>query len=433
MKVGIEAINCYAGRSVLDVNILAKARGLDNDRFQNLMMKEKSISMQWEDPVSFAVNAAKPIVDQLTPEEKNKIELVIVGSESGIDFGKSMSTYVHYYLGLNRNCRLFEIKQACYAGTAAMQMGINFVLSGVSKGAKALIITSDVARPLPNTYAEPSQGAAAMAMLIGDNPKILTVEPGANGYFGYEVMDTCRPTPDLELGDPDLSLLSYLDCCEGAFKEYQKRVGEVDYQDYFQFLAFHTPFGAMVKGAHRTMMRKIKKVPPPIIDADFEKRVMPGLLYCQRVGNIYGGTIFLALCSLIDRASFSDSAQKRIGLFSYGSGCSSEFYSGHISMESQQQLAKMKIKEKLDERYQLNMDEYEKLITLNRKQMFGMQDFNIDFSQFKNIFESHYQGKDLLVLKAIKGYHREYEFLNTKSAAAVGVAQTAQTAQTFHF
>jgi hypothetical protein len=26
---------------------------------------------------------------------------------------------VHHCLGLNRNCRLFEIKQACYSGTAA--------------------------------------------------------------------------------------------------------------------------------------------------------------------------------------------------------------------------------------------------------------------------------------------------------------------------
>lgn len=34
-------------------------------------------------------------------------------------------------------------------------------------------------------------------------------------------MDTCRPIPDSEAGDSDLSLMSYLDCCEQAFLEYQ--------------------------------------------------------------------------------------------------------------------------------------------------------------------------------------------------------------------
>ena len=57
-----------------------------------------------------------------------------------------MSTYVHHYLGLNRNCRLFELKQACYSGTAGFQMAVNFILSQTSPGAKALVIATDIAR-----------------------------------------------------------------------------------------------------------------------------------------------------------------------------------------------------------------------------------------------------------------------------------------------
>ncbi|MET5021546.1 3-hydroxy-3-methylglutaryl-ACP synthase, partial [Burkholderia pseudomallei] len=75
-------------------------------------------------------------------------------------------------------------------------------------------------------------------------------------YYGYEVMDTCRPTTDSESGNSDLSLLSYLDCCENAFLEYQKRECDVDYASTFGFLAFHTPFGGRVNGAHRNLMRK---------------------------------------------------------------------------------------------------------------------------------------------------------------------------------
>lgn len=60
-----------------------------------------------------------------------------------------------------------------------------------------------------------------MAVLVGENPEVFQIDPGANGYYGYEVMDTCRPIPDSEAGDSDLSLMSYLDCCEQTFLEYQ--------------------------------------------------------------------------------------------------------------------------------------------------------------------------------------------------------------------
>ncbi len=91
------------------------------------------------------------------------------------------------------------------------------------------------------SYAEPSGGAGAVAMLISETPYLFQVDVGANGYYGYEVMDTCRPIPDSEAGNADLSLLSYLDCCEQTFLEYQRRVAEVDYQQTFQYLCYHTP------------------------------------------------------------------------------------------------------------------------------------------------------------------------------------------------
>ena len=34
-------------------------------------------------------------------------------------------------LGLNRNCRLFEIKNACYSGAAGIQMAVNFAPHGL--------------------------------------------------------------------------------------------------------------------------------------------------------------------------------------------------------------------------------------------------------------------------------------------------------------
>ena len=111
--VGIEAMNVFAGSCYLDVGKLAEHRNLDTTRFENLLMKEKTVALPYEDPITFAVNAAKPIIDGLTPAEKDRIEMVITCTESAFDFGKSCSTYVHSLLGLNRNmdARLCSFKQ----------------------------------------------------------------------------------------------------------------------------------------------------------------------------------------------------------------------------------------------------------------------------------------------------------------------------------
>ena len=215
MTVGIEAINFYGGTAFLDVRSLFEARGLDLRRFDNLMIHRKSVALPCEDPVSFGVNAAKPLLDQLSEEDRNRIELLVTATESGLDFGKSLSTYLHDYLGLSRSCRLFEIKHACYAGTAAFQTAINFVAAQSSPGAKILVVATDIAKAaIKGSYVEPSQGAGAVALLVSDRPDILEIDFGANGYYSYEVMDSCRPTAEIETGDSDLSLVAYLDCLE---------------------------------------------------------------------------------------------------------------------------------------------------------------------------------------------------------------------------
>lgn len=407
VKVGIEAINAYGCSAFINVETIFDERGLDKNRMGNLMMEKKAIGLPCEDAVTNAVNAAKPIIDQLSQSEIDDIELLITTTESGVDFGKSLSTYIHDYLGISKHCRLFELKQACYAGTAGLQMAAHFVAAN-AMGKKALVIATDTARGVAMTYAEPSQGAGAVAMLVGRDCKILQLDLNASGIYSYEVMDTCRPEPEVETGDPDLSLLSYLDCLSGAYENYVSKVKDVDILKSFSYFAFHTPFGGMVKGAHRKLIRENSRLMPNEISNDFEARVYPSLKYCVKVGNIYGGTVYLALCSLIDNAVLD--GPKRVGLYSYGSGCSSEFFSGVITPKSQQLLGKMQIGKSLDSRFELSMAEYEKIIALNDKWIFGVKDRDVDITPYANIYEQKFAGKKLLRLKKVNNYHREYEW-----------------------
>lgn len=416
--VGIEAMNLFAGTARVDVEKLALHRGLDMTRFSNLLMKEKTVALPYEDPITFGVNAAKPLIDALSPEEKDRIEVVITCTESAFDFGKSMSTYFHSLLGLNRNCRLFELKNACYSGVAGLQTAVNFILSSVSPGAKVLLIATDISRFMVEeggegltedwSFFEPSSGAGAVAAIISETPRIFQVDVGANGYYGYEVMDTCRPAPDKEAGDADLSLLSYLDCCEKAFLEYQKRVEGADLVSSFGYLAMHTPFGGMVKGAHRNIMRKIAKARPNEIEADFARRMQPSLNYGQRVGNIMGASTLMAIASTIDHGDFD--SPKRIGCFSYGSGCCSEFFSGVAGKDGQALLRAQKIKDHLDRRCELTMEEYDELLVTNNTVKFGTRNVALNHDFIPAALSAH--GTPTLFLKEIKEFHREYEFIS---------------------
>jgi polyketide biosynthesis 3-hydroxy-3-methylglutaryl-CoA synthase-like enzyme PksG len=262
MLVGIDAIHAYCGSCFIDVKSLFRARGLSLERFSNLMMESKSVAAPWEDPVTHAVNAARPLVQRLSVEERANIEMVIVASESGLDFSKSLANYVHEYLQLSRQCRCFEIKQACYGATAALQMAAHYVAVEGSKGTRVLVIATDVSsdihghisaeerEPAEGNYAEPSLGTGSVAMLVSANPRVLAIDLGASGLCSYEVMDTCRPVVGREAGAPDLSLLSYMDCLEACVKHYLERLDGCDLEHDFRYLLYHTPFAGMVAAAH---------------------------------------------------------------------------------------------------------------------------------------------------------------------------------------
>lgn len=409
-QVGIEALNVYCGLAQIPVKSVFAGRGLNEERIDNLMMHQRSIGLPFEDPVTNAVNAAKPIVDALTPEEKNAIEILITSTESGIDYSKSVASYVHDHLGLSRRCRVFEAKQACYAATGAVQMGAAYVASGISPGAKVLIIATDISLVGAHSdYTEPVMGAGAAAVLISDRPRVLTIDLGAFGNCSFETLDSARPTPTFDIADVDGSLFAYLDCLKEAFLAYRDRVDGADFATTFDFLAMHTPFAGLVRAGHRKMMREFAAVGPAEIEEDFSRRVLPSLEYGRRVGNLCSGAVYLALASLID--AVKPEAGYRVGMFSYGSGCCSEFFSGVINEESTAALAGMQIGKHLANRRELAFDEYEELLEQNRICIVPQKDREVDIARWSAPLVQRTDRLPHLALSAVRNYHRKYEWI----------------------
>lgn len=87
MTIGIDKIGFATSNYVLKLNDLAAARGTDPEKLsKGLLLKELSIAPLTEDIVTLGAAAAEPI---LTAEDKEKIDMVIVATESGIDQSKA--------------------------------------------------------------------------------------------------------------------------------------------------------------------------------------------------------------------------------------------------------------------------------------------------------------------------------------------------------
>ncbi len=100
-------------------------------------------------------------------------------------------------------------------------------------------------------------------------------------------------------------------------------------------------------------------------------------------------------------------APMRVGLFSYGSGCCSEFYSGVVTPASGERLRAMRIPQALDRRHRLTIEEYETLLRGESVVRFGTKDAELNHQIVPDAWPVDAAG-DRLVLDAVVGYHRKY-------------------------
>lgn len=278
--------------------------------------------------------------------------MVIVATESGIDQSKAAAVFVHGLLGIQPFARSFEIKEACYGATAALHYAKLHVEN--SPESKVLVIASDIAKYGIETPGEPTQGAGSVAMLITQNPRMMAFN-NDNVAQTRDIMDFWRPnystTPYV---NGVYSTQQYLDSLKTTWLEYQKR-----YQltlDDFAAVCFHLPYPKLaLKGLKKIMDKSLPQEKKDLLQKHFDQSI----LYSQKVGNIYTGSLFLGLLSLLENAD-SLKAGDKIALYSYGSGAVAEFFSGELVEGYEAYLDKDRLN-KLNQRTALSVADYEKV------------------------------------------------------------------------
>lgn len=350
MKIGIDKIGFAMPKYFLDIADLAKARNINANKYvKGLLQLEMSIAPITQDIVTLGATAASEF---LTEEDKKNIDMIIIGTESGIDQSKSASIFIHNLLGLSPFTRAIEVKEACYGGTAAIAIAKNHVASNPESS--VLVITSDLAKYGIGATGESTQGAGSCAMLIKKDPNILILNDD-NVYQTRDIMDFWRPNySDFPHVDGHFSTKQYLDCLETTWNEYSKKFNK-SLKD-FEAICFHLPFPKIgLKGLNTIVPKQENENLKDKLNENFHTSI----IYNQKVGNIYTGSLYLNLLSLLENSK-SLSSGDNILMYSYGSGAVCEIFSVTLVDGFEKRLRSDRM-EDFDTRVKLSIEEYEKM------------------------------------------------------------------------
>lgn len=400
----------------------AASRGIEPAKLMKGIGVEKmSIPDAHEDAATMAANAVLELMKRSDTRPKD-VGKIYLGTESAVDEAKAMGTYVIgmlekvYGRGSFEECSTVEFKSACIGASYALESVAEWVGSRARSGSASagegddrigIVVASDVARYELGSSGEYTQGAGSVAMLVKKAPKLVALD-GAIGSFTRDENDFFRPLGKrVAVVNGKHSNNCYLSAVDGAFASFKRRAQkmglfnlnanqEESVLDRLSYILFHIPYPRMTEYAAISLFRrewkdlpKWKEVigeigPEPSMDmfsspedygkADvaynkkfsksksfteaFRSKVEPTTFFSRQVGNIYTGSMYLGLSSLIEQDLLH--AGDNVCFCSYGSGCSALVFSGTVQ-KGLKSLKPGNVQRKLYDRKELSLKDYEDL------------------------------------------------------------------------
>lgn len=319
-KEGIDGIGGYIPKRYVDLRELAKKRGVSPEKFTiGLGQDSFAVPASNEDSLTMAANSLENLFENSkTPPEE--IGRIVVATETPLDFSKPLGSYLHSIFNLAPDCETFEIKNACIGGTFSLIDSISWVKNN---DRKAVVICTDIAKYEMDTPAEPTQGAGSVSLLISKNPRILEVED-IFGTATRHTHDFYRPLgEEIAKINGAESLRCYQEGFERTLENFIEKGGNL--QD-LEAVLFHIPYPGIIKRLSKKIPETLKRKLPE----NFKEKSEPSLIYSKKAGNLYTGSLYLSLASLLNHTNYLG---KRIGFFSYGSGYSAKFFAGRVNGE----------------------------------------------------------------------------------------------------
>ena len=348
MNIGIDKIGFFVPPTALDMETLAVARGVEPAKYTiGIGQSTMAVAPVTQDIVTLAANAALSIIDDA---DRESIDMILFGT--GVDQSKSAAVYMQRMLGLSNRVRSVELKHACYGATAALQLAKGHI--ALNPSSKVLVIASDIAKYGIKASGESTQGAGSCAMLITSNPRILELN-NDNVCLTRDVMDFWRPNySQYAFVEGKFSTEQYLGCLTTTWDKYLEKNNK-QLSD-FDAICLHLPYPKLgLKGLNTLLETEADDA----IKEKLSERFNESILYSQRVGNIYTGSLFLGLLSLLENSTNLNPGDK-IALYSYGSGAVAEIFSMTLVPEYEIQLKQNRFDE-FNSRTRISIEEYEEM------------------------------------------------------------------------
>ena len=308
----------------------------------------------------------------------------------------------------NTNIEGVDTVNACYGGTNALFNAINWVESSAWDGRDAIVCAGDIAL-YKKGNARPTGGAGCVAMLIGPDAP-LAFEPGKRGTYMQHAYDFYKPdlTSEYPVVDGHFSVSCYTEAVDACYKAYNEREASLQTNgiangvhnepedatplDRFDHVLFHSPTCKLVSKSYARLLYNdyrnnpensaFNSVPKDLQDLSYEAsltdktvektfmalskkkfqtRVQPSIQVPTMCGNMYCASVYSSLVALLSNVPSEEFKGRRVGIFSYGSGLASSFFSMKVVGDVSPMVRQLDLHQRLDARRTVSPESYDEV------------------------------------------------------------------------
>ncbi|CAE7090669.1 unnamed protein product [Rhizoctonia solani] len=397
INVGILAMEVYFPKRCVSEVDLETYDGVSAGKYTvGLGQEFMAYTDDREDINSFALSTVSSLLEKydIDPKSIGRLE---VGTETLVDKSKSVKTVLMDLFAASGNFDIegIDSKNACYGSTAALFNAVNWVESRSWDGRNAIVFAGDIAVYAPGN-ARAVGGAGACAMLIGPNAPVV-IEP-VHGTYMANCYDFYKPdlSSEYPFVDGQGSIVAYLrslDYCYDSFRhKYARLSGSPKLLSLvdFDYHVLHSPYGKMVQKGHARLLyndflsdpndptfgkvrnlegtqrareetltdKVLEKNFVSIAKLKYEATVAPGMAVAKRCGNLYTGSLYTGLASLLSNVPPEQLVGKRILMFGFGGGCAASMYALHIAQSPVHIIGKMDLMRRLSSMEVTSVQDY---------------------------------------------------------------------------
>ncbi|KAJ2718477.1 3-hydroxy-3-methylglutaryl coenzyme A synthase [Coemansia sp. Benny D115] len=403
-NVGIRAIDVYFPSRYVDQTELEQHDGVSAGKYTiGLGQSKMAFCDDREDISSACMTAVQGFMEKnnISYSDIGRLE---VGTETIIDKSKSTKSVLMklFEESGNFNVEGIDTTNACYGGTSALFNACQWMDSSAWDGRLALVVAGDIA-VYAKGAARPSGGYGIACILVGPDAP-LALEFPLRGTFMEHIYDFYKPDLSSEFPTVDgpLSVTSYVRAVDNAYLAYLEKLEKVEgiqnaSLSDVDYIVFHSPYTKQVaKGfarlAYNDFMRSpdatqfadvqqfkeiereasytnkvLEKAFITVSKSQFASKTEPTLLAARNIGNMYTGSVFFGLVSLLSQVSFDQLNGKRVAMFSYGSGCAASMYSFRVRGDTSAIASSINLAARLDSRTKVSPADFEAIMELREK------------------------------------------------------------------